>query len=86
MVTAISTHAASVIDAGALDESPGHDREELGPGRAGQRLALGPQHGQPVGDEVFARPGVAERVAELGAEGEPLPGPTRAELLSIVAG
>ncbi len=38
------------------------------------------------GDEVFARPGVAERVLELGAEAQPLPGPTRAELLAVVAG
>lgn len=37
-------------------------------------------------DEVFARPGVAERVFELGADSEPLPGPTRAELLAVVAG
>lgn len=38
------------------------------------------------GEEVLARPGVAERAVELGAEGEPLPGPTRAELLTTLAG
>jgi hypothetical protein len=40
------------------------------------------------GDEVFARPGVTDRVFELGADtdAEPLPGPTRAELLAAVAG
>lgn len=38
------------------------------------------------GEEVLARPGVAERVLELGAEGAPLPGPTRSELLALVTG
>ncbi len=37
-------------------------------------------------DDVFARPGVVERVRDLGAAGEPLPGPSRAELLALVAG
>ncbi|HTD49271.1 MAG TPA: FAD-dependent oxidoreductase, partial [Acidimicrobiia bacterium] len=38
-------------------------------------------------DEVLSRPGVVERVQELGAgwREERLPGPTRQELLSIVA-
>jgi flavin-dependent dehydrogenase len=38
------------------------------------------------GVDVLSRPGVAERVLELGAAGEPFPGPTRAELLALVAG
>ena len=38
------------------------------------------------GEDVLARPGVAERALELGTDGEPLPGPTRAELLALVAG
>ncbi len=38
------------------------------------------------GVDVLSRPGVAERALELGAEGEPFPGPTRAELLALVAG
>ena len=38
------------------------------------------------GVDVLSRPGVAERALELGAEAEPLPGPTRAELLALVAG
>jgi len=36
--------------------------------------------------EVLARPGIAARLHELGASHEALPGPTRAELLSIVTG
>jgi flavin-dependent dehydrogenase len=36
------------------------------------------------GVDVLARPGVAERALELGAAGEPFPGPTRAELLALV--
>ncbi len=38
------------------------------------------------GVDVLSRPGVAERALELGAEGEPFPGPARAELLALVAG
>jgi 2-polyprenyl-6-methoxyphenol hydroxylase-like FAD-dependent oxidoreductase len=38
------------------------------------------------GVEVLSRPGVAERALELGSNGEPLPGPTRTELLALVAG
>jgi 2-polyprenyl-6-methoxyphenol hydroxylase-like FAD-dependent oxidoreductase len=38
------------------------------------------------GVDVLTRPGVAERALELGASGEPFPGPTRAELLALVAG
>jgi len=38
------------------------------------------------GVDVLSRPGVAERALQLGAEGEPLPGPTRAELLALVGG
>ena len=38
------------------------------------------------GVDVLSRPGIAERALELGAKGEPLPGPTRAELLALVAG
>jgi hypothetical protein len=38
------------------------------------------------GSDVLARPGVAERALELGAEGEPFPGPTRSELLALVGG
>jgi 2-polyprenyl-6-methoxyphenol hydroxylase-like FAD-dependent oxidoreductase len=38
------------------------------------------------GVDVLSRPGVAERVLELGTDGEPFPGPTRAELLALVAG
>ena len=38
------------------------------------------------GIDVLSRPGVAERVLELGATGDPLPGPSRAELLALVAG
>ena len=39
-----------------------------------------------VPDEVFAEPGVAQRVMALGAGAAsyPLPGPDRAELLAIV--
>jgi hypothetical protein len=37
------------------------------------------------GVDVLSRPGVAERALELGAEGEPFPGPARAELLALVA-
>jgi flavin-dependent dehydrogenase len=38
------------------------------------------------GVDVLSRPGVAERALELGAKDEPLPGPTRTELLTLVAG
>jgi 2-polyprenyl-6-methoxyphenol hydroxylase-like FAD-dependent oxidoreductase len=38
------------------------------------------------GVDVLSRPGVAERALELGAEPAPFPGPTRAELLALVAG
>jgi len=38
------------------------------------------------GAEVLARPGIADRARELGAAGEPLPGPNRRELLALVAG
>jgi len=39
-------------------------------------------------DEVFARPGVAERVMRLGAHAlrYPLPGPNRRELLAAISG
>jgi hypothetical protein len=37
------------------------------------------------GAEVLSRPGVAERALDLGADGEPFPGPARAELLALVA-
>jgi hypothetical protein len=39
-------------------------------------------------DEVFARPGVAERVMRLGAHAPryPLPGPNRRELLAAISG
>jgi hypothetical protein len=39
-------------------------------------------------DEVFARPGVAERVMRLGAHAPryPLPGPSRRELLAAISG
>jgi flavin-dependent dehydrogenase len=38
------------------------------------------------GVDVLSRPGIAERALELGAEPAPFPGPTRAELLALVAG
>ena len=38
------------------------------------------------GVDVLSRPGVAERALELGAKREPFPGPTRTELLALVAG
>lgn len=38
------------------------------------------------GGDVLARPGVAERALELGADAEPLPGPSRTELLALLAG
>jgi len=39
-------------------------------------------------DEVFGRPGVAERVMRLGAHAPryPLPGPSRRELLAAISG
>ena len=37
------------------------------------------------GVDVLSRPGVAERALDLGADGEPFPGPARAELLALVA-
>jgi hypothetical protein len=36
--------------------------------------------------DVLARPGAAERALTFGADPEPAPGPSRAELLAIVAG
>ena len=38
------------------------------------------------GVDVLARPGAAARAIELGADAEPTPGPSRAELLAIVGG
>ena len=38
------------------------------------------------GVDVLSRPGVAERALELGAKREPFAGPTRTELLALVAG
>jgi hypothetical protein len=38
------------------------------------------------GVDVLSRPGVADRALQLAGGGEPLPGPTRAELLALVAG
>jgi len=37
------------------------------------------------GVDVLSRPGIADRALELGAEPAPFPGPSRAELLAIVA-
>ncbi len=64
---------------GALANAAGKDPELMrGSVEIGSLLARGV--------EVLSRPGVAERALELGAVGEPLPGPTRAELLALVAG
>jgi len=61
-----------------LSRAAGHDPDLLrGALEVGMMLA--------TGEEVLARPGVAERVVALGADGEPLPGPTRAELLALIA-
>ena len=38
------------------------------------------------GVDVLARPGVAKRALELGADPEPPPGPSRAQLLTVIGG
>ena len=38
------------------------------------------------GVDVLARPGVAKRALELGTDPEPPPGPSRAQLLTVIGG